>query len=195
MKVIIIFLIFFLSSCAIKELEPLKEYSLKEPTTVRKVNSSIYKNKILKVEIPLSISSEVGYKISYLYLKDNEGGYYINSQYKEPLNLQLTKILINTLSKSNLFKSVVPYNSDIIEDLKLESTIFKIEHQIKNNNSSFAIFEIEVRLIDSNSKTILKSKRFRYTKECKTTNAQGFIEAFNEILEQFSNDLINWLRG
>ena len=187
------FLIFF-SACSFKQLEPLKQYSLKEPT-IKPVSGSKYKDKVLKVVYPLSVGANLGYKISYLYLKNQDGGYYLNSQYKEQLNYQITRILINTLSKSNLFKNVVPNESDVVEDLRLESTIFKIEHQIRADNSSYAILDIEFRLIDMDSMKIIKSKRFRYTKECRSTDAKGFIEALNEIFEELSYDLINWLRS
>ncbi|NPA28052.1 MAG: hypothetical protein GXN91_03275 [Epsilonproteobacteria bacterium] len=188
-----IILVIFFAACSVKKLEPLKLYTLNIPK-VQKVLNSPYKNKTLKVVYPLSIGVNLGYKISYLYLKDGDGGYYVNSQFKETLSYQLTRILLDTLSQSGLFKSVVPYDSDIIEDLRLESTVFRVEHQVREDNSSYAVVDIEFRLVDMESREILKSKRFRYTKECKTTDAKGFIEALNEIFEELSQDLIDWLR-
>jgi ABC-type uncharacterized transport system auxiliary subunit len=184
-------LIFILSGCTLKTLPPLNYYSLKENITVQEIKNSPYKNRILKVAIPLSFSNPLDYKLYFNYL-DGQRGAYQNSQWQTPLYKQLQKFFIVTLQKAHIFKSVVSTDSTVYEDLRLESTVYALENRIINKKS-YAVLDIELRLVDMKDRSIIKQKRFTYQKSAPTFNAKGYIVALNSILEQLANDMVRWL--
>ena len=191
MRFFIIIIALFLSGCAMKTLPPLNLYTINENIEVPRVSNSPYKNRVLKVSAPLSLSTPLGYKIYFKY-KNGDSGAYQNSQWQIPLYKQLQKFFITALSKANLFKSVVPIESSVYEDLRLESSVYTLENQIEDN-ISYAVVDIELRLIDMKDRSILKKRRFRYKERAPTFDAKGYINALNSALEKLANDMVIWL--
>jgi len=187
--VVVFFLLF--SGCVFKSLPPLHFYSINSNVNVASVATSPYKNRILKVSPPLSLDTPLDYKI---YFKNSNGlsGSYQNSQWQTPLYKQLQRFLIVTLEHSHIFKSVVPIESNVFEDLRLESTIYRLENEI-SDNTSYAVLDIELRLINMEDRALLKRKRFHYKVQAPTFDATGYIEALNIALERFANDMVAWL--
>ena len=188
---ILILLIFALNSCAVKELKPIKRYDLTVDNTISNTTSR-HKNKILKVAYPISLSMPLSYKIKYSY-ENGDSGYYLNSIYGSNLSQQLNGFIIRTLSKANIFKTVLPYQSNAIEDYRLEVVVNKFYHKI-DSSGSWAVIDIGFNLLDANTNKIIKSRVFSYKKPTPTVDANGFIIATKEALKELSSDLVNWLK-
>ncbi len=191
MKRLAIFLIlFFLSGCAFKELKPIDRYSI-EPSNIVALNHSKYKNKILKVSYPISISIPLTDRIKYSYV-NGDSGYYLNSKYCCNVAQLLNGYFIESLQKAAIFKSVVPFQSSVVEDLRLEIMVNKFYNRVDGENS-YAVVDITFNLIDANRNSLIKTKRFKEVVKSNSLNAKGYIDALRVALNNIANNLIEWI--
>ena len=192
MRVKFIFLIavaFFITSCGFKELKPLKLYRFDTPKVYTKKHK--YKGKTLKVNYPISTKESLSYKMLYSYNNQTIGSY-LNSQWAFNKGKLLEGYIINALSKAELFSSVVPYDSIVNEDYRLEVVVNNF-YNLVENGKSYAILDIRFTLIDMQENRPIKTKEFRYKEAAPSVDAKGYVEAVNKALEKMANDLIEWL--
>ena len=54
-------------------------------------------------------------------------------------------------------------------------------------------FCLRVYLIDRYNDKLVSSKKFNYEQKCSSFDVDGVVKAYNEIIDRFDNDLINWI--
>jgi len=191
MRSIVIVIMLLLSGCSMKEAAVMKVYTLATPT-VSPASSGQYRHKILKVAYPLSLKEKLldGIRYSYSF---SDSGVYMNSRWSNTLGKLLQGSMVQILTQSRLFKIVLPFASDVDENLRLESTVFDFSHHVRGTES-YAIVSIQCTLVNAETGTLTKAKRFSYKEYTSTTDAKGYVEATNRIMAKFSADLIVWLR-
>jgi len=91
-----------------------------------------------------------------------------------------------------MFRAVLPYTSSLHENYRLESSIFDFSHHIRGA-SSFAVVSIQFTFISVDTGRLIKSRRFTYREPTTTTDAKGYADATNKIMERLSSDLLRWL--
>jgi len=169
----------------------MKVYSLQVPK-VKKVLSSHYRNKTLKVTFPYSLKEQISEKMNFSY-SDSDYGTYLNSKWSNNMAKLLQGTMIDILDNSRLFKTVLADTSTLQENYRLESNIFNFEHRVRDK-SSYAVVSIQFTLIDADTGKLLKSKRFNYQEFTPSTDAKGYASATNTIIIRLSRDLLVWLR-
>lgn len=169
---------------------PLKSYIFSTPKVAKQ--SPIFKDKIVKVDYPKSI--EDGSNVNIYYFNDSNltRSYYKYHQWSLPLNRLVMAHIIETLTKSHLFKNVIDYSSKASSNYLLEATIYRFSQEIKDNRS-YADISINLRLIDRDG-SLIKSRYFNYKIKTDSINAPSFVKASNKAMKRFSKDLIKWLR-
>ncbi len=192
MKRILLIITIFLSGCSFKQLPSMNTFNLGQ-ANVNKVNYSKYKNKILKISYATSISKPLIDKMRYCH-KNAECGYYLNNKWDSSVAYLLNGYIINSLQDANLFKSVIPYTSIAMEDLKLEPVVYSFYNLVEKNNS-YAIVKIDFNLIDSNTNKLIKNKTFTIKKLAPSINAQGYASATKRALNELSKKLIRWINN
>jgi cholesterol transport system auxiliary component len=173
--------------------QTLSTYTLSPKLYKKRVVSSEFKNKSLRVEYPKGIKDTMGTKIYYKNSNLQES-YYLYSQWSRSLNRIIMASIVEILQNSNIFKMVVDYSSTADVDFTLESSVYKFEHRL-DKGESFADISIEMRLLDATTNKVVKSKLFKYSTPCKSNDAKGFVEASNKSLEKLGEDMINWLES
>ncbi|WP_294950868.1 ABC-type transport auxiliary lipoprotein family protein [Sulfurovum sp.] len=192
MRYIMLVLSFFLlSGCSFKEAPVMKVYSLLIPH-VSPVSGGEYRNKILKVSYPVGLGEKLTDGMLYSYSL-SDSGEYLNSRWSNNIGRLLQGSMIQILSQSRLFKVVVPYTSNIEENLRLESTIFDFSHHVRGK-ASYAVVSIQFTLTNAETGKLLKVKRFSYRENTPTIDAKGYAEATNRIMVKLSRDLVRWLK-
>ncbi len=191
MKFILLVSFFILSACSMKEAPVMKVYSFATPTVLEVSNNGYHKDKVLKVSYPVALKENLSSKMNYSYSLYDRGEY-LNSRWSNNIIKLLQGSMVVSLSQSNLFRVVVPFASDVEENFRLESTIFDFSHHVRGDKS-YAIVTLQCTLIDAQTGKLLKVKRFSYKEHTTTTNAKGYAEATNRIMENFSHDLVRWL--
>jgi len=182
------FLLF--SGCSIKEAPVMKVYSLSVPSVVS--SSSSYRSKILKVSYPLALNEKLNSNMHYSYSLTDRGAY-LNSRWSNDVGSLLQGSFIQVLSQARLFKVVVPFASDVEENLRLESTVFDFSHHVRGERS-YAVLSIQFTLMDAETGKLLKARKFSYTEETRSTDAKGYVGATNRIMVRLSRDLVQWLQ-
>lgn len=169
----------------------MKEYSFVVPS-VSPVSHARYRNKILKVSYPIALSEKQTDDMYYSYSL-SERGAYLNSRWANNVGRMLQGTVIQVLSEAKLFKVVVPFSSDVEENMRLESTVFDFSHHVRGE-ASYAVVSIQFTLMNAETGKLVKARRFSYREPTTTTNAKGYAEATNRIIVKLSHDLIEWLR-
>jgi len=166
-------------------------YGLNTPA-VQTVPISSYKHKSIKVTFPQSIKEPVSEKMQFSYAT-NDRGTYQNSQWSNNMGRLLQGIFIEVLDNSRLFKIVLSDMSTLKENYRLESTLFDFEHQVRGTDS-YAVVSVQFTLINADTGTLVKSKRFSYKEPTPTTDAKGYATATNRIMIRLSDDLLKWIK-
>ena len=128
----------------------------------------------------------------YYSYADTDQGTYQNSQWVSAVGSMLQGVLMDTIQQSHMFKAVLPYSSSLSENYRLESSIFDLSHHVRGK-SSFAVVSIQFTLISVDTGNLIKSRRFSYREPTMTTDAKGYAEAINRIMEKLGRDLVRWL--
>jgi len=188
---IVVLGILLLHGCSFKEVPVMKEYSLIVPS-VSPLAHAQYRNKILKVSYPIALGEKLTDNMYYSYSYSDRGSY-LNSRWSNDMGKMLQGTVIQVLSQAKLFKVVVPFASDVEENLRLEGTVFDFSHHVRGE-ASYAAVSIQFTLMNAETGKLVKARRFSYREPTSTTNAKGYAEATNRIIVKLSHDLIEWLR-
>ncbi len=191
MRMILLISLFLLSGCSFKEAPVMNVYSLVVPS-VSPVSYGKYRNKILKVSYPVALGEKMNDNMYYSYSLSDRGTY-LNSRWSNAAGRMLQGSIIQILSQARLFKVVVPFASDVEENLRLESTVFDFSHHVRGE-ASYAIVSIQFTLMDAETGKLVKARRFSYREPTVTIDAKGYVEATNRIMLKLSRDLLEWLR-
>ena len=191
MKIVLLLGFLLLNGCSFKEAPVMKVYTLETPR-VSSVPSAQYRNKILKVSYPVALNEKLGDEMHYSYSLSDRGAY-LNSRWSNDMGRLLQGNIIQVLSQARLFKVVVPFASDVQENLRLEATVFDFSHHVRGE-ASYAVVSIQFTLMNAETGKLLKARRFSYRETTSTVDARGYVEATNRIMAKLAQDLIAWLR-
>ena len=191
MRIVLLLSFLLLNGCSFKEAPVMKVYRLATPSV--SVPSSVqYHSKILKVSYPVAVNEKLGDEMYYSYSLTDRGAY-LNSRWTNDMGRLLQGNIIQTLSQARLFKVVVPYTSDLDENMRLEAMVFDFSHHVRGE-TSYAVVSIQFTLMNAETGKLIKARRFNYREATHTTDAKGYVEATNRIMVKLDRDLINWLR-
>jgi ABC-type uncharacterized transport system auxiliary subunit len=188
--VVLITLLIF-NSCGFKELKPLKYYTIKAPTNIPIVRA--YPNSSVKVSYPLSLSRSLDYKMAFDY-GNGKRGFYQNSQWIRPLGKLVHSNIYTTLKKAQAFRDVLPLESSVLENYRVEITVNEFKNLIESS-TSYAVVDLDISLVDMNSRSIIKRKHFSLKEPSTTLNAKGYANAVNRAFEKIDNKLLEWLKS
>lgn len=180
---IVTLIVLFLSGC-IPKTHTLSIYSLNEHSSVK---ADKVLNQTVKINYPNAINGLGG---SRIYYNDNsKTGYYLYSRWSSSLNRMVYSNMLLNMQESSRYRYVVGYETSAKADRVLEVEILEFKHII-NSEGSYAKASFNVRVIDSKSGRVLKSKVFRYTTALQEKNAAAFVMGSKENLKHFLNELM-----
>jgi len=174
-----------------KEASPMNVYTMETPA-VSPASYGQYRSKILKVSYPIALKEKLSDGISYSYAPTDRGEY-MNSRWSNDVGKILQGSIIEVLTQSRLFKVVLPFSSDVEENLRLESTVFDLSHHVRGE-ASYAVFSVQCTLMNAETGKLIKARRFSYREPTASKDARGYVEATNRIMARYSRDLVKWLR-
>jgi cholesterol transport system auxiliary component len=160
--------------------------------SVSPVSHAAYRNKILKVSYPIALNEKLNDNMYYSYSLSDRGAY-LNSRWSNDAGRMIQGSIIQVLSKAKLFKVVVPFASDVEENLRLESTVFDFSHHVRGE-ASYAVVSMQFTLMNAETGKLVKARRFSYREPTATIDAKGYADATNRMMQKLSRDLVAWLR-
>ncbi|HIP29762.1 MAG TPA: hypothetical protein EYG93_11015 [Sulfurospirillum arcachonense] len=176
--------LFVLVGCSSKEVKPYEIYSIHDNTKVEQALHVDKVLKIVKIKSPKQMHSD---KIWY-----KESSFKIDSYFYSKWNTSFTDMieqnLVNSISRSNLFKAAYSRHSKVRADFVLESELIDSVHDVASNVVSFGI-----RLYVVEGTVLKSSKEFEYEEKCTSKNAKGAVKAYEKIIKKLNKDVILWL--
>jgi len=187
--VMIIGLVVF-NGCSFKEIkQPMVKYTLLSSSNIQKSGFNV--DKILKIDHFKSLK----------YLKSNEIWYqkpdfemnsYAYSYWNGDFSLLVEKNIAESMYQSHIFKTVFQGHSKIKPDMILEGEILQALQTVKKDAE--VTLKVRLYLVDKKSRKLIGSKEFEYNKKCKSKDAKGAVDAYNEIIQQLDKDVISWIK-
>jgi len=188
-KILVTFLIIFISGCSIKEIgKPIATYSL-EAKSVESANFKV--NKVLKVVHFKTPTNLIGQKIWYKR-EPFATNSYLYSAWNQDFTDMIEQELTNAIYKRDFFKSVFSGYSKSKTDYILEGELISAIQEVYKNRADVK-FDLRLYLVDYKTSKLIDSKDFSYRQVCKTIDALGAIKAYNKIVQKLNKEVISWL--
>lgn len=108
------------------------------------------------------------------------------------LPMLLRERLINAFTDAGIFKAISG-DAALRSDLSLETYIQRFQVQLDATTPLIQV-EVDAKIVDSNTASILQSKRFSISRPANSTKALDLIDAFGQATDQLSIDLIRWVQ-
>ncbi len=188
-KIIYICIILLLSGCAIRNLPPIKKYTIDNTVSI---NKDIMKTKNCQsIIIKFPQSSNEFFSKNIIYEKGLEKNAYCFSKWYETPNQMLYKIILLSLQKNQICRFVYPQGVSTQANYILGSEILDFSQNFIKSKS-YAKVKILFYLKDKNGK-VKNQKIFQEIVKCKTNNAIGGVEALNEAIEKLVTKFLKWI--
>jgi len=176
--------LFLLVGCSSKEIKPYEIYSINDSS---KNEQSLHVEKVLKIAKIKSSnqmqSDKIWYKESSVKIDS-----YFYSKWNAAFTDMLEQNLVNSISRSELFKTTYTRYSKVRADLVLESELIDSVHNVSSDIVSFGI-----RLYLIEGSMLKSSKEFIYEEKCSSKDAKGAVEAYEKIIKKLNKDVVIWL--
>lgn len=193
MKTLFIAILLFMFSGCSTTTPVVSTYRLAPTMSDDAVNVQSCKSKSLKVAQLFSSTALKTTKMHYA-LSDYEEFAFNQSEWVESPNAAMSALLVQSITKSNLFSSVSSYSSRSKTDYVLEGNIDEFQQYFdEENRKSFVKVKVSLALIDKKSAKILKTTRFKIKKESDSLDAKGGVKALNLALETVLKNTNGWL--
>ena len=179
----------FMGGCSLKDIsKPIVRYDIEGNI---KFHLKTRSDKILKVsrfKTPINLfSKEIWYQRKSLKVNS-----YLYSGWNQDFSTMVEQEMSDALYKSRLFKSVFSDYSKVRADFVLEGEIVDALQHVEKNRA-YVTFEVRLYLIDYKTSKLIGSNDFSYTQMCKSIDAAGAVEAYDEMMKTFNKEVILWL--
>ena len=188
--ILTILTIFIFTGCfsLTNELPSYKTYSLEYK---KENNSSKFFNKTIQVFEPKSLNSVNSRAISYAkssFLNEK----YALSRWSDKPSKMIQRNIASYLTNENAYKYITTSDVKIKSDFKLIMELVDFQHTFTKNNS-YADFSIRVYFVNNNTQEVF-FKSFVYNEKALSNDAQGLVNAMNNINNTFLHDLNNFIQ-
>ncbi len=185
--ILAVFLVLFLSACSLKpdfnKSPTINKYLIKKPNLKESQNKI---QQVIKIANPVAPSYMLTKKIEYSTSSGSHESYAYSFWDETPVR-QMQFLLAFSLNKK--FKNVLIAPTRANFDLEFESRIEEFEFDYTNSRVSLIL---RVFLINS-SHDIIKSKTFKISSNVKQENPKGVVEAYSQVIQILSEQILTWL--
>jgi len=184
--------LFSLSGCSTKS-APIVEYNLDSKLGIEPLEKTKCINNSLQVALPFSQKSLESQQMSYRVGLSKEYAYN-QSLWTQAPTKSIAQQLVETLSKSKIFKTVQLYKSRAKTDYLLETDVEDfMQYFSKDEQSSYGVVTLRFTLIDRKNATVIETARFSTQVDVKQLNAEGGVDALSEALSKVLVQNVEWL--
>lgn len=192
MKKTILFLsvIFLLSGCGFKEVEPTPQsYRLEN-----NLNQKAFHSSDSRVILIQNISGDsIALSKSIIYNENGALKPYKYSRWSEFPAVRLQQLIVESFERRKLFRATIPTLSLAKSDLSLESELERFE-QVYAKDNSFVQVSMNFRLIQNKDAKILGTTSLHVKVPLQGEKTLDTINAFNEAVGEVILKLGNWTK-
>ena len=194
MQIFIGMLFVVLSGCSFQTTVPaVSKYSLSVTSDIKVVQNSPYSDKVIRMGVLESLPSLSGKTI--YYKSDSAENYtYIKARWNESVSVQLERLLNRSLSRSKMFKDVVPFRSLANNDLIFEINIYEMTQVVHANGGSTMRLAVKLRVVEQYSRKILAAKLFEEEINEEEGNVKGALTGYNKLVSDLLVETQAWLK-
>lgn len=120
-------------------------------------------------------------------------GYYQFASWVEPLPKQFSSLLLESLRRSNLFRTIAKSTLSARGDMELVTELVDCFHTTSNPPGMVEIV-VDADLIDSRTGVVLAHKRFQKSVPSQTFDVEGAVLGIQSGVYLIINDIRNWLQ-
>jgi ABC-type uncharacterized transport system auxiliary subunit len=154
---------------------------------------SRYKEKVLRVG-QMESSALLGGRSIYYEVENGRSYSYTKARWLESVPQQLTNLIMISLTKTEIFKDVIPYRSLAKNDLILETSLYTFTQTIHEDGNSTLKVAMKVRLVEQYNRKIIANRLFELKKEGVKGNSEGATDGYLELSEELLREINRWLK-
>ncbi len=190
----ILFLSMIFLGCSLQTTVPASsKYMLNNNTEVKATAESRYKDKVLRVGRMESSALLAGRSIHY-EVENGRSYSYTKARWLESVPQQFTNLIMISLTKTEIFKDVIPFRSLAKNDLILETSLYAFTQTIHEDGSSTLTITMKVRLVEQYSRKIIENRLFELKKEGVSGNSEGAADGYQQLSDELLTEINSWLQ-
>ncbi len=189
----ILFLSLIFLGCSLQTTVPASsKYMLSANVEVKAIAESRFKDKVLRVG-RMESSALLGGRSIYYEVENGRSYMYTKARWLESVPQQLSNLIMISLTKTEIFKDVVPFRSLAKNDLILETSLYTFTQTIHEDGSATLNVAMKVRLVEQYSRKIIANRLFELKKEGVKGDSVGATDGYQELSEQLLSEINSWL--
>lgn len=169
----------------------INEYTI-YPSSKNNSSSLEHSSKILRLSTTKTIPSLASKNLTYLR-SSGESGSYLYTKWSDNPAVLIERSLASALHDQNLFEALLTPTSTAYSDWILESDLSAFYHHFESEQKSKGIIDITYRLIDTKTKLLISSKRFRIATPAASEDAKGGIDALTLATRELTEQSTRWI--
>ena len=190
----ILFLSLIFLGCSLQTTVPASsKYTLNAKVEVKATTESRFKEKVLRVG-QMESSALLGGRSIYYEVENGRSYSYTKARWLESVPQQLSNLIMISVTKTEIFKDVIPFRSLAKNDLILETSLYTFTQTIHEDGSSTLNVAMKVRLVEQYSRKIIANKLFELKKEGVSGDSEGATNGYNELSAQLVLEINSWLQ-
>ncbi|MGA9046284.1 ABC-type transport auxiliary lipoprotein family protein [Sulfuricurvum sp.] len=188
---VLIIPIVMLVGCSSAISPAIQEYTI-YPASDQAAPTVAHSSKILRLSTTKPLPSLASRNL--YYLKDGgESGSYLYTRWSDTPAILIERSLSSALHEQGLFTSLLTPTSAAQADWVLESDLNAFYHRFETGQKSAGVIDITYRLIDTKTKLLISSKRFRIATAAASEDAKGGIDALTLATRELTEQSTRWL--
>ena len=194
MQLLLAVMFLAMSGCSLQStVPPTAKYSLNAHPEIPVIKKSAFKEKVIRMGVIESTNMLAGTTIYYT-TDSGESYAYTKSRWNESMTAKFSNAMVETLSKSHLFKDVIPFRSLAKNDLILEINIYDFSQVIHDDGSSTVHMAVKLRVVEQYSRKIVATKLFEKSINDLDGNVHGAMRGYNQLLKNCLEETVKWLQ-
>lgn len=192
-KILFGFSLLFIGGCSLQTtVPPTSKYNLNTDNVVKVIANSKFNEQVIRMGVIEGSALLSGTNI--YYTSDNGQSYsYTKARWNEGVSKQLGTLMMRSITKTTIFKDVVPLRSLAKNELIFEMNIYDFSQQIHADGSTTLHLSVKLRVIEQYSRKIIATKLFDMEQKEKEGNVEGAVKGYNKLVSQLLRETNNWL--
>ncbi len=187
-------ILLFASGCSLQtKVGAHTQYRLKTPPQQESFVATKCKDDVLVLKNIINYDPLTSRSITY-QVGDLKLASYADSNWESPLFKTLDAVLLSNIRETKIFKDAIASRSSAKADFILEYSVGEfIQHFSEDMNSSYALVNFHVALLDVTSSKLLYASTIEKKIPSQTLDAQGGVTALQEALGAVMEETNIWL--
>lgn len=118
--------------------------------------------------------------------------YYTKSVWADTPARMLDSLIVRALEKSGAFRAVVTAPTSAAADLRLDSTLIRLQHEFLQQPSQVRL-AVRAKLLDVSTRQVLATRLFEIVEPAPSEDAYGGVQAANAAVKRFLEELTDFV--